>query len=226
MPKNNFYDEKIRLIQSKIESNPDLALKLVKEELDMPYIPSDYESKFLEIYFKIGQTQKMGILNNNLSIDDAFDIIMSNGPRIHQAIQQLSDYNLSANTYRLKKVFNSDIDISIMAVIYELAVKQKINENFKIKNNVLNPSIDNSFLDTKENITTFDMFNKNVIKNPTLLNICKSIFNDYLMKIFPKFNNEILFEEILYIASKSLGLEAYDEINMYKVSEIKKVLDI
>ena len=226
MSNNNFYDEKIALIKSKVKSDPKSALELLNEELDMPYIPKRYEDEFRKIYFDIADTQEVSILNNNLSIDDVFDIILNNGEKIQQAIKQLSDYNLSANTLRLKKIFNSNLSNSIKAIIYEILVKQKINENFQIDFNVLNPYIDGSLINTKSNITTFDFFHKNIIKNPTLLNICRSLFYDYLISYFPKFNTEIIFEEILYIANETLGIKNNSDANINKIIEIKKVLNI
>ena len=58
---NKFYDIMIIYLNSLINvGEKEKALKLVKEELSMPYIPMNFEDKFLEIYKEIAYIEKAG----------------------------------------------------------------------------------------------------------------------------------------------------------------------
>jgi hypothetical protein len=109
---NNFYEELKQDIDSHISKNDyAAALKLIEEELSMPYVPRDVEDflrdKYSEIRSHISQEEK------RINIDKIFDILEQDIKSVDKfdLSMTLAEYNLAKYEEDIKKLLLLEEDI-------------------------------------------------------------------------------------------------------------------
>ena len=132
----NYYDEIIEQIELLInEEKWNDALFMIKTELQVPYVPEDFERKFTELENKV-KTLSIGdrdarTINEELIVKNLFA-----SEKSLRVLSLVQFENLNASKYidEIKKVFNEDINDNEEKTLLLIQLNgQKMNEEFTIK---------------------------------------------------------------------------------------------
>ncbi|AHB36182.1 DUF3196 family protein [Spiroplasma apis] len=218
----NFYDNLILMIEQNIKNRDfEKALELIKEELSVPYIPSDIESK-LQNYLKDLESELSSKLNNDGSIWTLNKISSVMKQVLDQEIQLLAfdalrSFNARMILPDIKDYLVSDlVKDEFKTFLILVLLEQKLDVDLVVKKGAKSFNINPATFDVSkfnQVINEVDIKLNNLVydKNPTLFNICKHIAESYLYSIFPNFEfegygiNEILVCVIM-TAKNSLGI--------------------
>ena len=133
---NKFYDIMLIYLHSLINTNQkEKALKLVKEELSMPYIPMNYEDKFIEVYKEVAYIEKEG-KEFNLSRDKIEEILCVEEDKnlIILAIVELCKLNIRDFFECISEFFKRNIKNIFKVMLVDAMRGQGVNNEFVIKN--------------------------------------------------------------------------------------------
>ena len=129
---SKFYDIMIIYLNSLINiGEKEKALKLVKEELSMPYIPMNFEDKFLEIYKEVAYIEKEGA-EYNLSREKIEEILCVEEDKnlIILAIVELCKLNIRDFYYCISEFFKRNIKNVYKVMLIDAMRGQGVNEEF------------------------------------------------------------------------------------------------
>lgn len=133
---SKFYDIMIIYLHSLINiDEKEKALKLVKEELSMPYIPMNYEDKFIEIYKEIAYIEKEG-KEYNLSREKIEEILCLEEDKnlIILAIVELCKLNIRDFYDCINEFFKRDVKNIYKVMLIDALRGQGVDKQFIINN--------------------------------------------------------------------------------------------
>ena len=133
---SKFYDIMIIYLNSLINiGEKKKALKLVKEELSMPYIPMNFEDKFLEIYKEIAYIEKEG-KEYNLSREKIEEILCYEEDKnlIILAIVELCKLNIRDFFSSISEFFKRDVKNVYKVMLVDAMRGQGVTNEFLLKN--------------------------------------------------------------------------------------------
>ncbi|AHI52699.1 DUF3196 family protein [Spiroplasma culicicola] len=226
---NNYYQEIIEKINNLIqEGEYEQAMNLVRDELNVPYVPFDFENQLEEISWKINGLLSQNVDNSylNWNLDKVSEIMtQSLDQQLHLvAFDALRGLNARKLLDQIKAYFlNVDIKNEYKTFLLMVLIEQKMDEIFEIKKGDLTIRINPATFDLKESqkfLKELEHILENAIYdiNPSLHTVCIQVANTYYYNIFPDFRmpdysiNEIAGAIAIY-SQKALGLEIDDEIN-------------
>lgn len=231
---SKFYDIMIVYLNSLINiGEKEKALKLVKEELSMPYIPMNFEDKFLEIYKEVAYIEKEG-KEYNLSREKIEEILCVEEDKnlIILAIVELCKLNIRDFFMCISEFFKRDVKNVYKVMLIDAMRGQGVTNEFvlfnKGKEYKVIPSFCENVLESNAYIYIRKILEDKVgIKD---VNICSSALENlmlYLSDIYPAFVDEDDYNSIActlhYYVSKmyddSLEIEYFASI--YGVEEGK-----
>ena len=231
---NKFYDIMLIYLHSLINTNQkEKALKLVKEELAMPYIPMTFEDKFVEIYKEVAYIEKEG-KEFNLSRDKIEEILCVEDDKnlIILAIVELCKLNIRDFFDCIKTFFKRNIKNIFKVMLIDALRGQGVNNEFVISNKGKDykvvPVLSENVLESKEYIYIRDIItNKIGNKEVSMTSMALENLMLYLSDIYPIHLDESEYELVAcalqYYVSKmyddSLELNYFTSI--YKVDESK-----
>ncbi len=227
--KQDYYAEIIKEIKELIQTNPEEAAKKLEVELNMPYIPERYESKFAnlleELKFKIKQDAN---INNELSRDDVLEILMKNDSiKMPMAMAKLKELNLRSIVDDLHKLIAKESTPNmIKTIVYEYCVEQGIDHNFNWNDKIINPKIVGSVVALKSYLNTYVGIEGIITKNPSLEHVAKTLLELYSLNTFPNFIDEPdgLENIIVNIAYESMGLPLVTVVDLTRMNHVKKYI--
>lgn len=189
---NKFYDIMIIYLNSLINiGEKEKALKLVKEELSMPYIPMNFEDKFIEIYKEVAYIEKEG-KEYNLSREKIEEILYVEEDKnlIILAIVELCKLNIRDFFNCISEFFKRDVKNIYKVMLVDALRGQGVNDEFILTNKGkeyrLVPSFCENVLESKP-YTTISEIIENKIGNKEI-NICSNVLENlmlYLSDIYP-----------------------------------------
>ena len=207
---NKFYEVMILYLNALIASNnKEKALKLVKEELAMPYIPGDYEDKFKQIYHELSYKEKEA-KDFTLSIDKIKEIletyddnIYDNKLSIIRAIIEMSKLNIREFIDSIQIFFTRRLRNIYKVMIIDALRSQGVNCDFNFMNGDLsasiNPVTSENILESKMYASIKALLEENIgKKDPNLLSLASENLMLYLSEIFP---TKVIPSEYHFIAS-------------------------
>lgn len=225
----NYYDELIKKIEQLLKENKvSEALSLIKEELSLPYVPKQYETKLNDLLSKLepkkeskktlfSRDELISIINEYKNHDINFILEISYG---------FEQYNWNGYEKEIEKIFNFDgLDKKVKCIIYNSLVVQNLSYDFKINQLVLNPTKTKTPFESDFAIRNLVLLSKKDFDDPSLLNICEKIFFIYIMNLFPDsvfFEFKDITNEIANIAKVMLGINkkedlSTEEINIFNI---------
>ena len=231
---NKFYDIMIIYLNSLINiGNKEKALKLVKEELSMPYIPMNFEDKFLEIYKEIAYIEKEG-KEFNLSREKIEEILSVEEDKnlIILAIVDLCKLNIRDFFECIKSFFKRDVKNVYKVMLVDAMRGQGVNNEFTLINKgkeyKVIPSLCENVLESKDYIYIRKIVEDRIGSKE--INICSCALENlmlYLSDIYPNNVEEEEYDTIAcalqYYVSKmydeSLNIKYFS--SLYNVSEDK-----
>ena len=231
---NKFYDIMLIYLHSLINTNQkEKALKLVKEELSMPYIPMNYEDKFIEVYKEVAYIEKEG-KQFNLSRDKIEEILCVEEDKnlIILAIVELCKLNIRDFVDCIKEFFKRNVKNIYKVMLVDALRGQGVNSEFIIKNKNTEykviPSLSENVLESEAYIYIRKIIEDRIGNKE--LSICSMALENlmlYLSDIYPSHLSEedysLVACALQYYVSKmydeSLTLDYFTSI--YKVDESK-----
>lgn len=236
---NKFYDIMVVYLNSLINiGEKEKALKLVKEELSMPYIPLGFEDKFLEIYKEVAYIEKEE-KEFNLSREKIEEILTIEDDKnlIILAIVDLCKLNIRDFLGCISGFLKRDVKNVYKVMLVDAMRGQGVNNEFILKNKGIEykviPCFCENVLESKSYIYISKIIEDKIGNKD--INVCSNVLENlmlYLSDIYPNNVEEEEYETIAcalqYYVSKmyddSLDVEYFT--SLYGVNEEKCVLYI
>ena len=226
----NYYEDILLKIKDNIKKNEyTRANKLILDELNMPYIPLKYNKMFEEL-----KDQVRDLLNHskeykkkertNFDKTTIFEIINKYDDVLTPiALIQMQDLNLRDCIEQIKEIFiNKEIKNPVKILILEYMNNQQINiqVNIKTKYDDISVDVSKNVIFTTDFKILIEKIEEKLYKDPSLLNICRSYINQYLVNIFPVIYTYTLNDELIFIdiAKKSMNINSLLPENCSKKS--------
>lgn len=189
----NYYEELIEKIEELISKKENQeALKLIKDELSLPYIPKIYEDKIYHYYNLLNNEDEQETKKNNYFSRDEILSMLNNFKNYDLdfliSITSLFDqYNWKGFEDQIETILNfNDLDNKIKSLIYNCLVTHEINYDFQINSFKINPFKNKTIFETEYSLKNIYKIKKTKVDNPSITEISKKIFFLYLMNLFPK----------------------------------------
>lgn len=236
---NKFYDIMVIYLNSLINiGEREKALKLVKEELSMPYIPMNFEDKFLEIYKEVAYIEKEG-KDYNLSRDKIEEILLVEEDKnlIILAIVELCKLNIREFFDCISEFFKRDVKNIYKVMLIDALRGQGVNNEFVLINNGIEyniiPSNCENVLES-ENYLEISKILENKIGHKEM-NLYSNALENLMLYLSDMYPNNVEESDYMAIAcsiqyyvsqmyDESLKIEYFSSI--YGVSEEKCLMHI
>jgi hypothetical protein len=229
---SKFYDVMIIYLYSLINSNnKEKALKLVKEELSMPYIPALYEDRFKEIYQELSYKEKE-VREFTLSRDKIREILETNEDKnvIILAIVEMCKLNIRDFLDSIQVFFKRNLKNIYKVMLIDALRSQGVNREFNLVNDgitsKINPIESENILESEDYSIIKTILEDNIGKqDPNLLALASENLMLYLSDIFPKKVREKDYEIIAYsihLYSLKMYGEEVDEDELALIYKIDK----
>ena len=108
------------------EEKTEEVLRLVNEELSMPYIPSADEEKLLQLAKSLKKEQ----FKRTLSLQECVMTIKKNNLESLAALDQLRKSNLRLLGSQIQEMFDADLHPLIGSLLIQLCIEQQLTETF------------------------------------------------------------------------------------------------
>lgn len=180
----------------------DEAIRLLNDELSMPYVESNYLEVMNDLYDEIVARKQTYLIENDMyndaltekSIEDTlsnesdFDTILN-------VIMRLDDFNIRNIMDSIKTFLVDEERNSILkSFILELLIKQQINEVVLVKKNNYEyefmPLANDMVKQNHNYLKVNQMLSDHLDKNPTLLNMCLDVLDLVAYSIYPEVIDE------------------------------------
>lgn len=194
---SDYYDELKQEITTLIlDKKFDEALFLVKKELQMPYIPSEFESFLLQtkkdLIYSISDNQK----EMEESLDSLFNKLFSGKPQLElYAVSKLCDRNLRVCIKEIQDYFSKQPTPEAMALLIDAIAEQEIDEEFTIVKNGVEYSFYGDAITPVSKSKGFLLADKKLselyVKEPSLLQLAKKILIHKAYRYLPLSYEEI-----------------------------------
>lgn len=240
LAEKNYYDIVAIYVSILMELEEDeLAIKVLEEELEMPYIPYKYEVQFNASYDEL---LKKRMSNNKvhspydlLDDDELKTALLSckDNTEFIVLLSQLETRNIRRFLDILEDYLISDkIKQNSKTIILELLKAQDVTKNIKVKNGEEIIEINLSSLpNVLEQNAVMDILNKiNLTEendNPNFLVYAQDVLFSYVGSIYPRLIDETLINEIscaisIYVDSLFNEFDTFeDKVKLYNVDEVK-----
>lgn len=238
-----FYDVMIIYLYSLINSNnKEKALKIVSEELSMPYIPALFEERFKEIYRELSYNEKEN-KDFHLSREKIAEILINEKDKsmIILAIVEMCKLNIRDFFSAIECFFKRKVENVYKVMLVDALRTQGVNRIFTFINegveSKINPCDSENILESEDYHILNKLLEENISsKNPNLLCLASENLMLYLCSIYPKGIDKNDFNYVAYsIHAYSLkmqgleeeikGLEELYDIDQNKTKKIIKQLE-
>jgi hypothetical protein len=227
---SRFYDVMIIYLYSLIKAkNKEKALKIVKEELSMPYIPALYEDRFKEIYNELAYKEKE-TKEFVLSRDKIREILETNTDKnvIILAIVEMCKLNIRDFLDSIQVFFKRRIRNIFKVMLIDALRSQGVNKEFMLVNEgkkmYINPINSENVLECEDYAILKKILEDNIGKqNPNLMNLASENLMLYLSEIYPSKISEKDYGFIAYCihlySLKMYGEEDNKLSSIYKIDK-------
>lgn len=224
-----FYDVMIIYLYSLIKAhNKEKALKIVKEELSMPYIPALYEERFKEIYNELSYKEKE-TKEFVLSRDKIREILETNDDKniIILAIVEMCKLNIRDFLDSIQVFFKRKIRNIFKVMLIDALRSQGVNKEFELINEgdrtYINPINSENVLECEDYDILKKILEENIGKHdPNLMSLALENLMLYLSEIYPRKLREEEYGFIAYCIHL-YSLRMYGEENSDNLSIIYRI---
>ncbi len=181
MENNKYYQEQ-QLVISKLilDEMFDEALKLINEELSMPYIPRNFESFLVESINKIPLSTRSN--SYSLSLEKVIDLLLKldkSQNDVSDLIKHMSKFNLEQEKEELEYYFNTSTNTRNRAMTFELLIKMKVD----IECGMGNPTKSTSVEEMEDYIEDVKAIEEKIANHPEFKEIMIELLKEiYLTK--------------------------------------------
>lgn len=188
---NNYYETCLNDIRLAInEGNITLALKLLDDELNLPYVPQPYFDTFVTLRDSLRIDTEPNAKYFE-SLDAIHDALKGNDSLKLKALMSLERMNLRAHLDEIEGILMDDvIDDWMKRQVLLFLMDQDINHSFEIlldsKSITLNPRLLTNPIGSQEYLRAYDYLTQLLESdNPSLLMLCIAELDESVMKAFP-----------------------------------------
>lgn len=214
---SKFYDVMIIYLYSLINSNnKEKALKLVKEELAMPYIPALYEDRFKEIYNELSYKERE-TKEFVLSRDKIKEILEANEDKnvIILAIVEMCKLNIREFIDSIQIFLKRNLKNIYKVMVIDALRSQGVNCDFSLVNgtrtSMINPLTSINILESEPYVEIKGILEEYIGKHdPNLLSLASENLMLYLSDIYPEKIDSARYKMIAYYVHL-YSLKMYDE---------------
>ncbi len=181
--KNKYYQEKeIEVNELISKSEFEQALKIINEELSMPYIPMKFEE------YLMGAMERIPISHRSqesysLSLDKIIDLLLKldkSNNDVRDLISQVSKFNLDNEKDELEYFFNKSTNTRNRSMMFELLIKMKVD----IECQLGNPSKSISIIElTKYQNDLKEIKEKLEANYPEMIYVCEDLLQEIYLTI-------------------------------------------
>ena len=225
---NNYYDEFLLEMKQLIKENRYYEVqKKLKIELEIPYIPKEYENKIIELYKEVNKLIKLNsdseIKQWNLSTIKK--IIMSPfDEEIHPvAFHHLVNQNArkilpEIEKYLINEQFRNENKTHLLLVLKDQQLNEQLQVNKTHGKYLINPSEIISFEQEKLTREIHKILDDKVYNDsPSLMQICWSIWENYWYNFYPSL------EELKYCNDLSAAITYCAHQMQFETISIKEI---
>lgn len=226
---SNYYDDLINKIEELIKKDKKHeALNIIKEELNLPYVPKLYEDKLNNYLaqldekkekkpFMFSREELITIMNESKKHDVNFLLDVSSG---------FEQYNWNGFEKEIEVILNDkNLDNKVKSIIYNNLVVQGLSYDFKIGKYVINPTKNKTMFETHFALKNLVDLSHKQFDDPSIFDICEKIFFIYVMNCFPEsmfFEYKNITNELISIANVMIGTKdvktlTKEEQELYKI---------
>lgn len=179
---NKYYQEQQSLIYKLMtEEKFDEALKLINEELSMPYIPSKFEDFLLEAFERIPLTTRSE--SHSLSLNRIIDLLIKLDNSKNDAtdlVNYMSKFNLEEEKEELEYYFSKSTNTRNRAMTFELLIKMKVDIECE---NMGNPINSQSIYESQDYLNDVENVEEKLKKHPQFIEVATELLKEiYLTK--------------------------------------------
>ncbi len=156
------------------------ALKIINEELSMPYIPNSFEEYLLNVLSSIPVTSRED--SYSLSLNKIIDLLIKLDKQkndVSDLIKGLRKFNLEDEKEELEYYFSKTNNTRNRAMVFELLIQMKVDIECDLGRTIDSTSIK----EMKEYKEDVELIEKKLEKYPTFIEITIDLLNEvYLTK--------------------------------------------
>ncbi|MCI5773436.1 MAG: hypothetical protein MR210_02635 [Erysipelotrichaceae bacterium] len=214
-----YYEEVLEQIEALIkEDRINEARYIVDQELGMPYIPLDIETRLLQLRKSCQQDQYRA---STFDLNKLEAYLNGNKEQALIAIDQLSKLNVRNYLDLIASFLLKNDDDSLKGILIDVLIEQKVAEELLVIKDGLNYAFIPSMLERPANSLAYQATNKlldNYLYNyPSLLTMSKQLLNQVFFKALPLAYEEdeslmIALTIIAHLAKLLDDLDIYEEI--------------
>lgn len=226
---SDYYSDCIQEIRLLIDANQiEDALFKIKQELQMPYIPSEVEEQLTELLRDI---QHEGFGSKTLSDEEILEHLHGSETMQLLAIKELSERNLRKYLDWIQGAFDDSKSDLVTISLIELCIEQQLNEEYHLVKDGLEidfvPSTCELPYDCEGVQKCFEILKEWLEnENPSLLNLCEqcALKESYLHLPFSIDEEEsrAMSEAILRYVCKLMGCEEVANAILYEKNTSQK----
>ena len=197
----NYYDELIKKIESYIENNQfNQAINEIDEELKMPYVPLDIETRLKE-YLKMIKVPESR--QKSFSDDDIIEYLKGDEEKQLIAVDCLSKKNLRDYIDICEDYLNNtNIYKNAKALLIDSLINQEINHNFSCINDCSLLKFNPSKLEKLENTRDFKETNEKLfdyyLKDPSKYKLAQELlYKEALLSLPNVIDGNMVFSKII-----------------------------
>ena len=188
---NDYYQEIKTEIDTYLQNkNYEEALFVIKKELEMPYIPSEFETYLIQtkkdIIFLLNENKK----DSEESLETLLNQMLHGKPQVQlMAVSKLINHNLRSCVNEIKEYFSKQPLPEAVLLLIDALAEQEIQEEFTVKKNgieytfygdsITPVSKSEGFLKANEEL------NKLYDKNPSMLQIARKVLVNKAYQYLP-----------------------------------------
>lgn len=203
---NKYYQEQEMLIKELINKKQfDDALKLINEELSMPYTPSKFESFLLESLNNIPLSNRND--SYSLSLSKIIDLLLKLDKTkndLSDVIKSMSKFNLENEKEELEYYFNKSTNTRNRCMVFELLINMKVDIECQYGNSLKSVSV----LETPDYVKDVLKIEEKLSNHPSLVEITIDLLKEiYLTKHMGQKLEGDFADLVIYTTAKILGRE-------------------
>lgn len=224
----SYYDEILDEIEMCCMRNEnDRALRLIENELSMPYVPSDFEKRLKELKIEI-KAELNGAMEKLPGMEEVEAGLKGDAASQLKAVEALSQLNCRHYIDWIQDYFDTHPHPSIQALLIETLIDQQISDEFRIlfegqeivfiPRYAEKPQDTEGFLEAKRLLDHW--FESN---DPSFLKLCEQVLIQECYLILPLAYDEMEAESLALSIVESVSFLLDEGTTFY---ELKKKLNI
>lgn len=196
----NYYDELIQNLEALLKDKKyDEALTIIKNELNLPYIPSEIESKFNKYLLDIKEAT---YALKSLTDEDINTYLNNSYEKQLLAVDELSRKNLRDYIDIVEGYLKSNGFKNAKALLIDSLIRQEINYEFEYVNDSLlikfNPSKLENIEETDGFKTAYALIEDNYLKDPSKAQMgIELLYKEALLSLPNQIDGQLVSEKII-----------------------------